>query len=104
MDLLEREQQLTALTDYAAEALAGPPQAGQGRLVLVAGEAGVGKSSLLEAFQDTHRGARWAWGGCDGGFTPSPLGPLVEVADQLGGTLADAVRNGRPRADLFAAL
>ena len=104
MDLLEREPQLAALAEYAADALATPPQPAQGRLVLVAGEAGGGKSSLLEAFEDTLPGVRWAWGGCDGGFTPSPLGPLVEVAEQLGGTIADAVRAGRPRADLFAAL
>jgi predicted ATP-dependent serine protease len=49
MDDLERKQQLTALSEYAAEALAGSPGPAQGRLVLVAGEAGVGKSSLLEA-------------------------------------------------------
>ena len=104
MDLLEREPQLAALAEYAADALATPPQPAQGRLVLVAGEAGGGKSSLLEAFEDSLPGVRWAWGGCDGGFTPSPLGPLVEVAEQLGGTIADAVRDGAPRADLFAAL
>jgi predicted ATPase len=43
MRLLERESQLEALAQYAREA-----GAGQGRLVLVSGEAGVGKSSLLE--------------------------------------------------------
>ena len=46
MDLLEREQQLSALEQYAADVAHG-----HGRLVLVSGEAGVGKSSLVEAGQ-----------------------------------------------------
>ena len=45
MRLLERELQLGALHDYAADA-----RRDDGRLVLVSGEAGIGKSSLVEAF------------------------------------------------------
>ena len=41
--LLERELQLATLDEYAAQA-----RRGEGRLVLVSGEAGVGKSALLE--------------------------------------------------------
>ena len=44
MSLLERHLQLDALVAYAAEVASG-----DGRLVRVAGEAGVGKSSLVEA-------------------------------------------------------
>jgi ATP/maltotriose-dependent transcriptional regulator MalT len=44
--LLEREAQLAALGEYAAEA-----RQGDGRLVLIAGEAGVGKSALAEHMQ-----------------------------------------------------
>ena len=44
--LLEREAQLAALASYAGEA-----RKAQGRLVLVAGEAGVGKSALVEQLQ-----------------------------------------------------
>jgi predicted ATPase len=46
MHLLERDQQLRALAEYADDV-----RRGKGRLVLVSGEAGVGKSSLLEAFE-----------------------------------------------------
>ncbi len=46
MHLLEREAQLASLTQYAEEAAGG-----QGRLVLLAGEAGVGKSSLLDELE-----------------------------------------------------
>src|ERR1035441_8274097 len=41
--LLEREAQLASLGEYAGEATCG-----DGRMVLVAGEAGVGKSALVE--------------------------------------------------------
>jgi len=43
MVLLERESHLAALYDYAGEA-----RRGDGRLVLVSGEAGIGKSALVE--------------------------------------------------------
>src|SRR6478672_3772934 len=45
--LLERDAQLAVLAEYAADA-----RVGRGRLVLVRGEAGIGKSALLEAFED----------------------------------------------------
>jgi predicted ATPase len=45
MRLIERESQLAALHQYADDA-----SQGQGRLVLVSGEAGIGKSALLEEF------------------------------------------------------
>jgi DNA-binding CsgD family transcriptional regulator len=96
MELLERESFLDSLTSYADEALLG-----QGRVVLVAGEAGVGKTALVEAFQDRLPGARWVWGACDGLSTPRPLAPLHDVARELGGPLQEAVRSGAPREDLF---
>ena len=40
---MERESQLSQLTAAMAEA-----EAGDGRMVLIAGEAGIGKSSLVE--------------------------------------------------------
>jgi ATP/maltotriose-dependent transcriptional regulator MalT len=99
MRLLERETQLASLTQYADDA-----RAGSGRLVLVAGEAGVGKSSLLEQLEDDLPDARWAWGACDGLFTPRPLAPMLDVAGTFGGPLADAVRTDAPREQVFAAL
>ena len=45
MGLLEREEPLASLAACADEA-----RRGQGRLVLVSGEAGVGKSALVERF------------------------------------------------------
>src|SRR5580698_3214263 len=99
MLLLEREWALTSLAGYALEA-----RRGEGRLVLVAGEAGVGKSALVEQFQCDLPEARWSWGACDGLFTPRPLGPLFDMAEQLGGELSDLCRAGAAREELFGAL
>ena len=99
MPLLEREAQLAALASYAGEA-----RKAQGRLVLVAGEAGVGKSALVEQLQRNLPSASWYWGACDGLFTPRPLGPLFDIAAKLGGELLDLCRADAPREELFSAL
>jgi predicted ATPase len=57
VQLLERESQLTALQEYAEEA-----RAGAGRMVLISGEAGIGKSSLIEASERRLPDARWGVG------------------------------------------
>jgi DNA-binding CsgD family transcriptional regulator/tetratricopeptide (TPR) repeat protein len=97
--LLERELQLTALDEYAAEA-----RRGEGRLVLVSGEAGVGKSALLEECERRQPGADWSWGACDGLFTPRPLGPLLDIAAQHGGALLATTDRGSSREEIFQAL
>lgn len=99
MELLEREPSLALLAGYAAEA-----RHGDGRLVVVGGEAGVGKTALLERFQRDLPDASWSWGACDGLFTPRPLGPLYDLADQLGGELLDLCTRGASRDELFRAL
>jgi predicted ATPase len=72
MQLLERERALDALGGWLAEA-----RAGRGRLVLVGGEAGVGKTTLLDEFAARQRPAdRVLRGACDALTTPRPLGPL----------------------------
>jgi DNA-binding CsgD family transcriptional regulator/tetratricopeptide (TPR) repeat protein len=99
VQLLEREACLVSLAGYADEA-----RRGEGRLVLVAGEAGVGKSALVEQLHHDLPDARWSWGACDGLSTPRPLGPLLDLASQLGGELDDLSRAGAAREDLFRAL
>jgi DNA-binding CsgD family transcriptional regulator len=98
VDLLERASFLNALAEYAAEA-----RNGDGRLVLVSGESGIGKTALLEAFQRRGKGTRWLWGACDGLLTPRPLGPLLDIGPQAGGELAELCRQEAPRDRLFAA-
>ncbi|HEX6920593.1 MAG TPA: AAA family ATPase, partial [Actinomycetes bacterium] len=99
MRLLERDTFLASLSEYVDEA-----GRGEGRLVLVAGEAGVGKTALLERFEQEASGAAWAWGACDGSFTPRPLGPLFDIARRLGGAVLAACENGAVREELFGAL
>ena len=89
MELVERESALAELAGHARRA-----RAGEGSLVLVAGEAGVGKTALLERLARDLPEVRWSWGACDGLFTPRPLGPLFDVAAQLGGPLEELCRAG----------
>src|SRR5882757_11209223 len=78
MQLLERQEQLDTLTCSFAEA-----RAGSGKLILITGEAGLGKSSLVEQFvAETKRHARILWGACDALDTPRALGPVHEIAAQ----------------------
>ena len=79
MALLERDSQLRAAAGWLAEAAAG-----NGRLVFVAGEAGVGKSAFVQQVAaGADASARVAVGACDGVSTPAPLGPLVEMLPEL---------------------
>ena len=80
MDLLERESQLARLG-----ALLTATEHGQGgACVLVSGEAGIGKTSLVRHFTDLHRGrCELLWGACEALFTPRPLGPFLDVAPAL---------------------
>jgi len=99
MGVLERDAFLDLLIEYAREA-----EAGASRLVFLAGEAGVGKTTLLELLHERLPQARWVVGACDGSFTPQPLGPLFDIAPQLGGAIAKACAEDAPRDRLFRVL
>ena len=86
--LLERTSELSQLHECATEAA----QTSRGRLALVCGEAGIGKTALLRQFRSAlPRRFTVLWGTCDPLFTPRPLGPLLEPAKELGGELAALV-------------
>lgn len=99
MTLLERHHQLARLSEYADEAARG-----HGRVVLVSGEAGVGKSSLLEELSRVRPDLTTWWSACDGLFTPRPLAPLHDLARHAGATLAAACEDGVPRHRVFEAV
>ena len=99
--LLERSGQLAML----AEHLDAVTQTGSGRLVLVAGEAGVGKTALLRRFCDEHLDSTSVlWGACDALFTPRPLGPFFDVATATGGELEELVESGGRPHEIATAL
>lgn len=94
--LVEREAALQALHAcwYAA--------ATAGRITLVAGEAGIGKTSVLRAFARTLPETRVWWGACDALQTPHPLAPLLDIARERRPRFAAAL--DAPRAALFEAV
>ncbi|MDQ6627577.1 MAG: AAA family ATPase [Pseudomonadota bacterium] len=65
-----------------------------GHVVLVAGEAGVGKTSVLRALAASHANV-W-WGGCDALQTPHPLAPLLDIARDAEVRFADRLAGPRP--------
>ncbi|WP_027862832.1 AAA family ATPase [Marmoricola sp. URHB0036] len=95
--LLERDRQLDDLTAFAA----GSTEHGGG-VVLVAGEAGIGKTSLVRAFTHSHQG-RVLTGACEPLTTPRPLQPLHDIALQTGGRLAGLMASDAGRHELFTA-
>jgi DNA-binding CsgD family transcriptional regulator len=88
--LLERETSLERLREAVGDATAG-----EGRVVLVFGEAGVGKTALVRRFCDEARDtARLLVGACDPLFTPRPLGPFADMAEAAGGEFQELVETG----------
>ncbi|HEX4760832.1 MAG TPA: AAA family ATPase [Thermoleophilaceae bacterium] len=99
--LLERDAQLAALDQTLAAVVA----SGRGAMVLVGGEAGVGKTALLRRFcHDAGESARILLGACDALFTPRPLGPFIDVAQITGGELEELVQSGAAPHEVAAAL
>ncbi len=96
--LLERGPQLTALHEARRAVFDG----GGGALVVLTGEAGSGKTALLRRFRD--ESGRVLWGGCDPLFTPRPLGPFADVAEQAGGELAALLNRGGMPHEVAAAV
>jgi DNA-binding CsgD family transcriptional regulator/tetratricopeptide (TPR) repeat protein len=95
--LLERADQLAVLDTALAEATAG-----RGVTVLVRGEAGVGKTSLVRTFLDGRADRiRIIQAVCDDLLAPGPLSALRDAA-RGGGPLAGALHAGT-KADVAAA-
>jgi predicted ATPase len=97
MKLLERDDALAALGRALA---ASHPQ---GQIATVSGEAGVGKTALLEALADQSPAASFLWGACEALGTPRPLGPLLDLVPELGDEIEPLVATTVPRHQVFAA-
>jgi len=100
MDLLERQTQLGELTQLLRDA-----GGGAGKIVFVGGEAGAGKSTLVEEFaRQAGRGARVFWGHSDALQTSRVLGPVNELAAAVSLLSGTARESALPREQLFAGL
>jgi DNA-binding CsgD family transcriptional regulator len=96
--LVERDRELELLTGL----LAGVGSSG-GRLVLIRGEAGIGKSAIVKEFVErSASSAQSHVGYCDDLHTPRPFGPLWDIATDEPG-LGEALRQ-RDRQRVFEAL
>jgi len=85
--LLERKRELAGLAQAAREAAAG-----EGGLVLILGEAGIGKSSLVRALRLLPANGRLLVGHCDDLGTPRTLGPFRDLVGSVGSGLTRALR------------
>jgi DNA-binding CsgD family transcriptional regulator len=96
VELLERDKEWAVL-DAALHA-----SRTVGRVIVVAGEAGIGKTALVAAACAAAAPRRALWGACDPLITPRPLGPLWDVAREVGGPLLAALTDAAPREELLA--
>ncbi len=76
---------------------------GSGRIVLVAGEAGIGKTSVLRVLAHDEPGVALWWGACDALGTPHPLAPLQDIARSADVSFRGLIA-GTDRAALFEAV
>ncbi|MET0863381.1 MAG: AAA family ATPase [Nakamurella sp.] len=99
--LIEREAELGSITELIESAATGA-----GSVVLISGEAGIGKTSLTRAVARVagNRGARVLAAACDDLLTSRPLGPIRDLADRSAGPLRAALADPAEREDLLNGL
>lgn len=96
--LLEREQPIAELDELLTSA-----QAGEGRIGIVGGEAGIGKTSLMHEMRRRAAGRMdIAWGSCEALFTPRALGPLYDMAPGLGSSAVSLVNGSSSQERVFS--
>lgn len=94
--LFERAGQLAALLGLARRAANG-----EGRLALIRGDAGAGKTALLRAFLAAlPDGLDAAVGYCDGIATPRPLSPIHDLSRALGNGLSVLLERSASREEI----
>jgi DNA-binding CsgD family transcriptional regulator/tetratricopeptide (TPR) repeat protein len=98
VELLEREDEQTLLRSALHSSRT------EGRVVVVGGEAGIGKTALVASVCEEPGSRRVLWGACDPLVTPRTLGPLRDVARDAGGALSQALEADGSREALLAAV
>ncbi len=99
MELLERDAHLAQLEEHRWQAAAG-----HGRVVFVGGEAGVGKTTLVDDFARRIPETAVLRASCDALSTPGPLGPVRDLAPALGLQIAQLAVEGDAREQVFRAV
>jgi len=79
MELVERDNFLSIMQKTFDEVITG-----EGHCILISGEAGIGKTSLVRAFsKEKKEDCQIYLGACDALFTPRPLAPIYDIALQI---------------------
>ena len=79
MELVERDDFLSMMQKTFDEVITG-----EGHCILISGEAGIGKTSLVRAFsKEKNEDCQIYLGACDALFTPRPLAPIYDIALQI---------------------
>jgi len=79
MELIERDDFLSMMQKTFDEVTTG-----DGHCILISGEAGIGKTSLIRAFSKRNKeDCQIYLGACDALFTPRPLAPIYDIALQI---------------------
>lgn len=97
MTLIERDDFLLSLRKGFTKAASG-----EGHCLLIMGEPGIGKTSLVKEFLSEIKDESIQYtGACDSLFTPRPLAPLYDLALQINGDWVDKIQSISSRTELF---
>ncbi|HET6768118.1 MAG TPA: AAA family ATPase, partial [Chitinophagaceae bacterium] len=97
MELIERRKFLSLMHSKFENV-----KASEGHCILVSGEAGIGKTSLVKTFcKPVKKECRIYQGTCDALFTPRPLGPVFDIVWQMHGLGWEHSVNISDRSALF---
>jgi DNA-binding CsgD family transcriptional regulator/tetratricopeptide (TPR) repeat protein len=100
-DLLERESQMAELSERLGSVI----RQRRGGVVLISGEAGIGKTALINRFLALPaKTVGVLRGSCDALFTPRPLGPFYDIAPAAGHELEELLEHDEPPYRLASAL
>jgi len=98
MELIEREDFFSILQSGFDET-----STGKGHCFFIMGEAGVGKTSLVNKFIERIDSQCFSYiGVCDSLFTPRPLAPVIDLAIQLKAGRSNGIESTISRPDMFS--
>lgn len=97
--LIEREDSLDQLINRAQQL-----SNSRGGIALVSGEAGIGKTSLLEEFKQRIKNEyQLVWSGCDPLTTPRPFGPVYDITAGRSNSVLPLLEEGASPSIIFSA-